>query len=162
MISLATFVKAYEDTRDRVLELEKLAVPCNAFTKWVWWAQDTPFWLNGPGAMPKPDMGRSVLKCEFNFRMRLVIAHSSELVREDQLSGNIQDHAWQYIAATNFLAAQYPTLNLPGKTELYWMSPEGITLRTPIGVEVKSLSRSTFVTLEFELTAPVEFNGEGE
>lgn len=144
---------------ERVLVMELLAVPdaTAAFKRWIEFQQQPPFWVNRPGPVPSPSGADKMPTYELSPTMRLVLAYHHDVIREDEVDGNIQERAWDYQADVMAYFERYRRLDPPGHAPVAHLGHAPVTIDCPIGLDLKMLplSRSVYLAMDFELVVPV-------
>lgn len=144
---------------ERVLVMELLAVPdaTAALSQWINFEPQPPFWLNRPGPVPSPSGADKMPTYELSLIMRLALAYHHDVIREDDIDGNVQERAWGYQVAVMAFFERYSRLDPPGHTPVAHLGREPVTIDCPIGLDLKMLplSRSVYLAMDFELVVPV-------
>jgi len=157
---------------DRVVALEPLAVTdaLYASKRWVDFHSDVPYWCNRLASIGAPRGPEMLPTYDVTVQMRLVLTYQAGVMREDNLDGNAQIKAVSYIPAVLRYFEAHRDLSAPGVddegTPLYpplsHIDAAGVRIACPRGLDlqVMPLSRSIFLSVDFELTVPVTVGNE--
>jgi hypothetical protein len=155
-------VTAVDAVITRVLIMEALAVTdsVSESRRWVEFNQDWPYWVNRPGGLAGPTGPEDMPEYELTIIMRLVLAYHASAHREDEVSGNVQDKAWEYEASVMRYFELNNLLNPSGYDPINWVGRCSITC--PIGLDLKilPLARDIFLAIDFNLTVPITIGQE--
>ncbi|MFA5608405.1 MAG: hypothetical protein WDA07_14750 [Leucobacter sp.] len=151
---------AVEDAIDRVLEMQKLAVPesTEAVKRWYHVA-DPPYWVNAPGALGTPQGPRDATRYELTVMMRLVIGNAVDMARDETATANVQNKAWTWLPQVMRYFEKHRRLSPPGLAGLTYIAPQGATIRSMRQADLNRLQipvAALLYTLDFELTIPFE------
>jgi hypothetical protein len=150
----------------RLLLLEPLAVPDASFAtkRWVYFNQGAPYWTNRIAALLAPSGPEQLPEYTLVVQMRLVLSYESNIVREDAVSGNAQEKAWEYIPAALRYFEINRDLSPSGYAQLtHIVSPRvSITNTRGLDLQVLPMSRDILLATDFELTIPIRVGNDEE
>lgn len=151
----------------RVVALQPLAVPAATYAtkRWVEFRQDVPYWCNRIAGIARPAGPEDLPEYQVSIQMRLILTYQAGVVREDNLDGNAQEKAWGYIPAALRYFERHRDLTplvLDGEgaslfTRLTHVQSAGVRISCPRGMELQvlPLTRSIYLSADFELTVPI-------
>lgn len=157
---------------DRVVALEPLAVPAAAYAtkRWVEFRQDVPYWCNRVAGISRAEGPEDLPEYVLTIQMRLILTYQAGVVREDNIDGNAQVKAWEYIPAAVRYFEQHRDLTPlvldeeeePLFTRLTHIDPSRVHISCPRGMDLQvlPLTRSIYLSADFELTVPIMVGNE--
>lgn len=149
---------------DRVLLLEPRAVTDASYAskRWVDFHSDVPYWCNRLANISAPRGPEDLPEYDVTIQMRLVLTHQAGVVREDDIDGNAQVKAWVYIPAVLRYFEDNRSLSLTGSADLTHIDASRVRIACPQGLDlqVMPLTRSIFLSVDFELTVPITVGSE--
>jgi len=148
----------------RLLILEPLAVPDASYAtkRWVYFSQDVPYWTNRIAGLLAPSGSETLPEYTLVVQMRLVLVHAVGVTREDNVDGNAQEKAWDYIPA----ALRYFEINRDLAPSSYaaltHIVPARVSITNTRGLDeqVLPLSREIYLSTDFQLTIPIKVGNE--
>lgn len=156
----------------RVVALEPLAVTAAPYAtkRWVEFRQDVPYWCNRLAGISRASGPEDLPEYILTIQMRLILTYQAGVVREDNLDGNAQAKAWEYIPQALRYFEQHRDLSprlldKDGKLiypRLTHIDPSGVRISCPRGMDLQvlPLTRSIYLSVDFELTVPIMVGNE--
>lgn len=156
---------------DRVVALEPLAVPDAPYAskRWVDYHADVPYWCNRLAAL-NVNGSESLPTYELMIQMRLILTYQSGVVREDDLDGNAQVKAWGYVPEVIRYFETHRDLTPlvldeegdPVYSDLTYIDAARVRIACNRGLDlqVMPLTRSIYLSVDFELTVPLRIGWE--
>ena len=156
----------------RVIALEPLAVTDASYAskRWVDFHSDVPYWCNRLASISAPRGPEDLPEYDVTIQMRLVLTYQAGVVREDALDGNAQEKAWTYIPTVLRYFEDNRDLTplvldedeKPLFSQLTHIDASRVRIACPRGLDlqVMPLTRSIFLSVDFELTVPVTVGSE--
>lgn len=154
-----TLVSVVDSIITRLLVLQPLAVTDTklATKRWVYLSQDTPYWVNRVGAIRPPSGAETFPTYELFVQMRLILSYEAGIMREDNVDGNAQEQAWEYIPQVVRYFELNRDLSPTGYDALTHINVAEVRIDNPRGLDLQVLpmSREILLSTDFELTIPI-------
>jgi len=155
----------------RVRALESLAVPDASYAskQWVDFHPDVPYWCNRLAAL-NVSGSESLPTYELVIQMRLVLTYQAGVTREDNIDGNAQVKAWGYVPEVIRYFENHRDLTPrvlddegdPVYADLTYIDAGRVRIACNRGLDlqVMPLTRSIYLSVDFDLTIPLRIGWE--
>ena len=153
-------VTVVDNIMDRLLLLEATlpAASTYATSRWIELRQNTPYWVNRIAALNGGGGSEDLPWYDLTVQMRLIVSYEAGVMHENGINSNVQVSAWAYIPQVVRYFENNRGLDLAGSTTLTHIDVARVTItcRRGLDLQVLPLSREILLSIDFELTLPLQ------